>query len=453
MTGHIHPGPHPNADSLSAFLEGVLSEHERAECLAHFAECPECREAVFLAQQPPPAPVAANPIRVWGRWFAPIPVLSGVLVASALVLGVWLYVHRSPAAPTQYAMVRNPAQPKLAAPAPTIRQPELKKSPAAARVKPEFRPPAQRETAAKSPSGSAKSGTADKLAQPLPAPTPSPPPMRPAESPTVLSGGALRLSIEHDQGTDSDLAQRAAGSIAGTVADKSGAVIPGAKVTVKNEANNSTIDGVTNGSGVFSFPAIPPGSYTATIAAPGLQTYELQHIVVTQGAAVGIPTIPLQVATTAEAIEIVAAGDVAMPIDSPQASQTLNQNMIRDLAIVGRDAAELMKIMPGTAMAGVPPPPPRTAVTTGPPPPTLTTVTIGKCKLTVDLSGALVLSRDAGRHWKAVKPLWQGKVARLAIANEQAAAAGLGFFQLTTESGSVWLSRDGTHWYSVPAQH
>ena len=93
--------------------------------------------------------------------------------------------------------------------------------------------------------------------------------MRPAESPTVLSGGALRLSIEHDQGTDSDLAQRAAGSIAGTVADKSGAVIPGAKVTVKNEANNSTIDGVTNGSGVFSLPAIPPGSYTAQVSPAG----------------------------------------------------------------------------------------------------------------------------------------------------------------------------------------
>jgi hypothetical protein len=282
--------------------------------------------------------------------------------------------------------------------------------------------------------------------------------MRPTESPTVLSGGALRLSIEHDQGTVSDLAQRAAGSIAGTVADKSGAVIPGAKVTVKNEANNSTIDGVTNGSGVFSFPAIPPGSYTATIAAPGLQTYELQHIVVTQGAAVGIPTIPLQVATTAEAIEITASGDVAVPIDSPQAGQTLNQNMIRDLAIVGRDAAELMKIMPGTAApawakAGEPPPPPQTTVPTGPPPPPLTTITIGKSTVRVDSSGALLLSRSAGKRWTAIKPLWHGKVAKLAIVHEQVPAAGPGLFQLTTESGSVWLSRDGTHWYPVPVQH
>lgn len=146
------------------------------------------------------------------------------------------------------------------------------------------------------------------------------------------------------------LAQHAAGSIAGTVADKSGAVIPGAKVVVKNEANNSAFDGSTNGSGIFSFPTILPGSYSVTVSAPGLQTYEMQHIVVTQGAAVGIPTITLQVATTKEQIEIVASGESAVPVDSPQVSQTLNQTMITDLSIVGRDAAELMKIMPGMAM-------------------------------------------------------------------------------------------------------
>ena len=146
------------------------------------------------------------------------------------------------------------------------------------------------------------------------------------------------------------LAQHAAGSIAGTVADKSGAIIPGAKVILKNEATNSVFNGETNSSGTFSFPTVLPGSYTITISAPGLQSYQIEHIVVTQGAAVGIPTITLQVATTKEQIEIVASGDVAVPIDSPQASQTLNQNMITDLSIVGRDAAELMKIMPGMGM-------------------------------------------------------------------------------------------------------
>jgi hypothetical protein len=157
-----------------------------------------------------------------------------------------------------------------------------------------------------------------------------------------VAGDAIGLKVEHNHGPS--------GSIAGTVADKSGAVIPGAKVTLKNEGNRSTFDGTTNGSGIFSFPVVLPGIYSVTVSAPGLRTYELRHIVVTRGSAVGIPTITLRVATTNEQIEIVAAGDVAVPIDSPQASQILNQHLITDLAVVGRDAAQLMKIMPGMTM-------------------------------------------------------------------------------------------------------
>jgi len=94
-----------------------------------------------------------------------------------------------------------------------------------------------------------------------------------------VAGDAIGLKVEHNHG--------ASGSIAGTVADKSGAVIPGVKVTLKNEGNHSTFDGTTNGSGVFSFPVVLPGSYSVTVSAPGLRTYVLQRIVVTRGAAVG----------------------------------------------------------------------------------------------------------------------------------------------------------------------
>jgi hypothetical protein len=51
MSELLHPGRHPDADQLSAFAEHVLLEHERLETLAHLAECPDCRQIVFLAQQ------------------------------------------------------------------------------------------------------------------------------------------------------------------------------------------------------------------------------------------------------------------------------------------------------------------------------------------------------------------------------------------------------------------
>ena len=99
MSEHLHPGLHPDPDSLSAFIEGVLPEHERLQCMAHLAECSRCREVVFLAQEPPPVPAAANPAPASQRWFAPVPVLAAAAVACVAVVAVALYLHNKAAAP------------------------------------------------------------------------------------------------------------------------------------------------------------------------------------------------------------------------------------------------------------------------------------------------------------------------------------------------------------------
>src|ERR1019366_3639689 len=136
------------------------------------------------------------------------------------------------------------------------------------------------------------------------------------------------------------------------VTDATGAVVPNAKVVLKNEATNGLRDSVTNNSGIFDFPSISPGSYTVTVTAAGLQTFEEQGIVLTQGSPVRLPTIVLQVQSTKQEVEVIAGADVVVPVDSGQASQTLNKNMIENLSIAGRDAAELIKIMPGMGRTG-----------------------------------------------------------------------------------------------------
>jgi len=54
-------------------------------------------------------------------------------------------------------------------------------------------------------------------------------------------------------------------SIQGTVTDKSGAVVSGAKVTVTNEQTGVTQTTTTTGTGLFRTPGLPPGSYTALL--------------------------------------------------------------------------------------------------------------------------------------------------------------------------------------------
>ncbi len=145
-------------------------------------------------------------------------------------------------------------------------------------------------------------------------------------------------------------AQSASGSISATVADKTDAIIPNAKVVLKNEATNATRETVTNSAGIFMFQAVQPGTYTVTVTSPGLQSSERGSIALSQGANIGLGTITLQIATTQLQVEVVSFAGSVVPVDSPAASQTLNKNMIEDLSIVGRNAAELMKIMPGMGM-------------------------------------------------------------------------------------------------------
>jgi len=144
-------------------------------------------------------------------------------------------------------------------------------------------------------------------------------------------------------------AQFASGSIGATVADSTGAVIPNAKVVLKNEATGVLRDTATNSAGYFDFPSVLPGTYTVTVSAAGMRTAEQTGIVLTQGSTLRLPTITLQVQTQKTEIEVVAAEAVVVPVDSGQSSQTLNQSMVENISLNGRDAAELIKIMPGSA--------------------------------------------------------------------------------------------------------
>ena len=117
MNDLLQPGQHLDPDQLNAFVEGALPEHERIQTLAHLADCPHCRQIVFLAQQAQqseePVPVkAATRWRDWFR-FSPLSMLgaASAALACALIVTVALHLsHNTPTPPTTETAKAEPAQ-------------------------------------------------------------------------------------------------------------------------------------------------------------------------------------------------------------------------------------------------------------------------------------------------------------------------------------------------------
>src|SRR5215467_6586888 len=64
------------------------------------------------------------------------------------------------------------------------------------------------------------------------------------------------------------------GAISGVIRDPSGAVIPGAMVTVTNPATNQVRSAISNEAGVYNFPVLQPGKYNIKVELPGFRTIE-----------------------------------------------------------------------------------------------------------------------------------------------------------------------------------
>src|SRR5580698_10129756 len=67
-------------------------------------------------------------------------------------------------------------------------------------------------------------------------------------------------------------AQSSQGRISGSVTDTSGAVIPGAKVTIENTMTQMKRELLTNSAGEYDASGLEPGVYSVTASAPNFQT-------------------------------------------------------------------------------------------------------------------------------------------------------------------------------------
>ncbi|MGC2621441.1 MAG: carboxypeptidase regulatory-like domain-containing protein, partial [Acidobacteriaceae bacterium] len=144
-------------------------------------------------------------------------------------------------------------------------------------------------------------------------------------------------------------AQQLTGTLSATVYDSTGAVVPGATVTLKNADSGDVRKTVSDGSGYFTFTAVQPATYSITVAAKGFTTWKLSGVVMNLGDSKTVPNIALKAGSEGTTVEVVADKNVEVPLDTPEISTTMNAEQIEDMSLGGRDAGELLKMMPGAA--------------------------------------------------------------------------------------------------------
>lgn len=127
----------------------------------------------------------------------------------------------------------------------------------------------------------------------------------------------------------------ATAELSGTVKDPSGAVVPGASVSLGDRAKGIERNATTDDSGEYTVLSVPPGSYTLTVAAKGFATLVANDVRLTVGQAAAYP-VTLQVASAQQQVTV--TGEPLL-IETAQTSTstTIGQQRIEDLPINGRN--------------------------------------------------------------------------------------------------------------------
>ncbi len=136
-------------------------------------------------------------------------------------------------------------------------------------------------------------------------------------------------------------------TISGTVVDGTGAVLPGADVTVKHIATGLTQTTVSNSEGAFSIPSLPIGTYTVTVALPSFRTVVVNDVVLTSGAGAAVKAV-MELGGVSEQVTVSSSSEVVQT-QSSTVSSTINTNQITKLALTSRSAMDFVNFLPGVS--------------------------------------------------------------------------------------------------------
>src|SRR5215475_2162106 len=138
-------------------------------------------------------------------------------------------------------------------------------------------------------------------------------------------------------------------TVSGTVADPSGAVLPGVSVTATNNATGVVTTVVSNEAGAYNLTGLLPGVYTVAAELPGFQKTSYTNVTLGNAQQIRL-NFTLQVATATQSVEVTVAADTLLATSSSSIGEVLSQQKVSDLPIVGNNLMSFFSLMPGVRM-------------------------------------------------------------------------------------------------------
>jgi hypothetical protein len=135
------------------------------------------------------------------------------------------------------------------------------------------------------------------------------------------------------------------GTIVGFVRDQSGAVVPSASVTIKNEGTGAERTVTTDAQGRYTAPNLRPADYTVTIEAKGFKKFTSTHNTLAANSTIDLDA-SLQVGQLSQTVEVTATASV-LQTESGAVQAEVTGQQIRDQQLNGRNPLYMGQMLPG----------------------------------------------------------------------------------------------------------
>jgi len=136
-------------------------------------------------------------------------------------------------------------------------------------------------------------------------------------------------------------------SIQGVVADSTGAVIPGATLTLTDTATNKVLVTTSNGEGVYNFNALPPDRFNLVVEMQGFQKKVLENVQVNPEQSNAL-NVQLEISTAVTEVTVDASLAPVLNTENASIGTNVTDNQIQHMPSFGRDVFQLTQLAPGS---------------------------------------------------------------------------------------------------------